>query len=137
MGKKKSKARSASGAVVVSAADIKKACLAGDLIKLRRWRRQGVRVTSAEPLLIAIKDGKVDLMRCLVNDLGADVNQAREDGASFLHIAPQIGNVDLIRCITLVFGADVNQTDANGAKPLYLVRCSTEQPPGCPAVPLE
>jgi ankyrin repeat protein len=135
MGKKKSKARSASGAVVVSAADIEKACLAGDLTKLRRWGRQGVRVTSAEPLFFAIEDGKLDLMRCLVDDLSADVNQANVKGATPLYIAAYFGRLDIVRCLVGELGASIHQATHDGSTVLQIaahgghlnvVRCLVE-----------
>jgi hypothetical protein len=86
MGKKKSKARgvSKSSAIVAAAAifeaDIMDACRSRDLAKIRRWGYQGVRVTTAEPLSIAIRLGNLDVIRCLVMDLGADVSQRDADG---------------------------------------------------------
>jgi hypothetical protein len=47
----------------------------GDLVKLLLWGLEGVRVTNALAyLFIATRGGNVDMMHCLVNDLGATVN---------------------------------------------------------------
>ena len=79
MGKKKSKVRGgagrAGGAAAVSEAAIMDACLRGDLIKLQKLGRQSVRVTTADHLFRAAGLGLLDVMRCLVQELEADVHQ--------------------------------------------------------------
>jgi hypothetical protein len=55
-------------------------CIVGDLAQLRRWTRQGVRCVSFVPLIQSAMRGKLDVVRCLVNDLLADVNQVDEKG---------------------------------------------------------
>jgi hypothetical protein len=58
----------------VPVATIIEACKRSDTFQLRRWGRQGVRLVSAEPLVMCACDGvSVDVLRCLVKDLGADV----------------------------------------------------------------
>jgi hypothetical protein len=114
MGKKKSKARSAPSSsttvalVAISEADIIDAIVAGDLIQLQGFGRQGVRVTNADPLFVAMEGGNVDVVRCLVTDLGADVSQRAH------HY-----NLDVIRCLVIEYGADVNRTSSDGWSPLY------------------
>jgi ankyrin repeat protein len=129
MGKKKSKTRGAPSssasvaAVAVSQADIVDACRARDLVKLRRWGREGVRVTDGLPLMIAVdavKDGNDEVLRCLVTDLGADLNQRDANGFTPLHFAAHDNNLDCIRCLVTEYGADVNQASRNGATPAYL-----------------
>jgi ankyrin repeat protein len=62
------------------------------------------------PLFKAASHGKLDLMRILVNELGADVNQAKEDnGATALILAAQNGVVDIVRCLGKELGADMNK----------------------------
>jgi hypothetical protein len=53
------------------------AARAGDLENLTIWARQGVRVATGRPLLIATGKGNFEVQRCLVQELelGADVNQ--------------------------------------------------------------
>jgi ankyrin len=47
------------------------------------------------------------VVRCLVKDLGADINQAEKDGFTPLHMAAQMGNLDMVRCLGAEVGADV------------------------------
>jgi ankyrin repeat protein len=70
-------------------ATIVKACEAGDQAQIRRWGRRGVRVSTWLPFQIAVKNGDLDMMRSLVNELGADVNQGDDGGncVTVLHIA--------------------------------------------------
>jgi hypothetical protein len=45
------------------------------LAQLQEWGRDGVRVTSGEPLCqAAFHEVSFDILSCLVNELGADVN---------------------------------------------------------------
>ena len=53
------------------------ACKQGTISQLRRWGRQGVRVKSARPLINSVALGaNLESLRCLVRELGADVNRA-------------------------------------------------------------
>jgi tripartite-type tricarboxylate transporter receptor subunit TctC len=63
----------------------------GDLESLMIWARQGVRVACAEPLVAAARGGHHEAMRCLVRELGADINQANWSGSTPL-IAAVRGN---------------------------------------------
>jgi hypothetical protein len=59
----------------VSENAIIEACIRGDVAQLRRWGRQGVRVKSADFLIDAMfAEVSLDILRCLVKELGADVN---------------------------------------------------------------
>ena len=63
------------------------------------------------PLSIASQMyGDLDMVRCFVKELGADVNQAREDGCAPLNIAAKNGNLKMALCLQLVkeFGAHIN-----------------------------
>jgi ankyrin repeat protein len=67
-----------------------------------------VRVTPIEPLFFAAQDRNLDLMRCLVNELGANVNQADASGATALHIAAitaQDDQLHAICCLVPEYGA--------------------------------
>jgi ankyrin repeat protein len=47
-------------------------------------------------LSVAAYNGHLDVMRCLVKDFGADVNQADQDGDTPLSIAADAGNLDVV-----------------------------------------
>jgi hypothetical protein len=81
----------------------------GNLEQLRVWGRQGVRVTG-EPLCAAAVNGYVEVAVCLAQELGADVNQATNDGITPLIYAAMIGHLDMVRCI-VDHGADVDKCD--------------------------
>jgi ankyrin repeat protein len=74
------------------------------------------------PLLRAVQGGHVDVVRCIVNDLGADVNQEIEDGWTPLCIATDSEDLDMMRFLCKELGADVNlaMEDGNGWTPLHL-----------------
>jgi ankyrin repeat protein len=94
------------------------ACKRGDISQLRRWGRQGVRVKNADLLVNAIfAEVSSDILRCLVKELGADVNGARL--TTPLCAAVLIGNLALVQCLVKELGAEVNQAGSNGATPLY------------------
>ena len=57
-------------------------------------------------------------MRALM-ELGADVNQARDDGVTALYIAAQLGHETVVRA-TIEAGADVNQATDNEWTPLSI-----------------
>jgi ankyrin repeat protein len=59
-------------------------------------------------------------MRCLVNDLGADVNRGRDDGFTPLMIAAQMGKMAAVKCFVKELGADINKPSPLGATPLMV-----------------
>jgi ankyrin repeat protein len=63
------------------------------------------------PLLFAVEKGNLAAMRCLVKELGADVNQRAHRGATPLHVAVELeeGLLDALQCLAKELGADVNQ----------------------------
>jgi hypothetical protein len=91
--------------------------LCRDISLLRRWARRGVRVSSGLPLVHAAGFGDVEVMRFLVSDLGAGVNQAMND-CTPLYAAAQECHSDSVRCLVNELGADVNQGDRVGFTPL-------------------
>jgi ankyrin repeat protein len=64
----------------------------------------------------------VDLtvVRCLVEDLGADVGQANEDGSTALCIAARLGHLQVVQCLGKELGANVYQSLKVGSVPLYI-----------------
>jgi hypothetical protein len=49
---------------------------ADDLTSLIIWARQGVRVTTVKPLCVAAEEGHLEVVRCLVEKMGADVSHS-------------------------------------------------------------
>jgi ankyrin repeat protein len=89
------------------------ACERGHISQLRQLGRQGVRVVSKEPLAVAVGRGLVDVLRCLVNDFGANVEE-RLEGCPLLVFAALRGHVAVVECLVNEFGVDVNQRDRSG-----------------------
>jgi hypothetical protein len=98
--------------------DIVEACAAGNLSLLRRWGRRGIRVVSPGPLLEVVLRNDLDMMRCLVMELGADVNQMRDDGARQTTVAAELGSIEVMRCLVKELGANVNLAGHDGWTPL-------------------
>jgi ankyrin repeat protein len=115
------------------------ACISGDIAKLRKLSSQGARVSSLTPLNNASFDGNVELMRCLVKGLGADVNQlpSGNSGRTPLFLAAQEGHLAAVLCLVKELGADINKSDQNGRTPLLVaiqmahlsvIRCLCAEP---------
>jgi ankyrin repeat protein len=90
-----------------------------DIVQLRRWARQGLRVTGALPLLQAVWSGKLGIAQCLVQNLDADVNQVDEVGYTPLNFAVMKANLAMMRCLVKKLRADVNKAGQKGIPPLY------------------
>jgi uncharacterized protein involved in response to NO len=73
------------------------ACISGDIDKLKDFVRQGVRVSSARHLCLTALWGEIEIMCCLVKDLGADVNEAEDKIYTPLLLAVQERNVAAVR----------------------------------------
>lgn len=114
--------RRISGEVIIAT------CERGDITQLRRWGRQGVRVVSADPLCYCSYHGlPLDIMRCLVRELGADVNLANQQGGTPLILAVQTGNLATVHCLITELGADVNQADTvDGRTPTMMAVLSDQ-----------
>jgi hypothetical protein len=94
------------------------ACKRGNAIQLRRWGQLGIRVISGEPLYESAANGaSLDVLRCLVNELGADVNKAVE-GNTPLRMAVQNNHLGVVECLVKELRADVNQVNDTGATAL-------------------
>jgi hypothetical protein len=68
----------------------------GDIGQIRRWARQGLRVTSSLPLVHATRLGKLAVMQCLVKEFGADVSQADCEGCTPLYFAARAGDLAMV-----------------------------------------
>jgi ankyrin repeat protein len=111
--------------VVVTEVMLTEAAGTGDLERLTVWARQGVRVTSAEPLCIAVEGGHVEVLRCLVQKLGADVNQGGIEGFTALLDAANHGHLAVVRCL-IQFGASVGGTSNDGTTALHIAALNGE-----------
>jgi hypothetical protein len=76
----------------------------GNIGQLRRWDRQGVRVTGSIPLCYAAAGGYLDIVQCLIKVLGAAVDQPTLHGRTALHQAAASGQA---QCLVREFGADI------------------------------
>ena len=106
----------------VSEHAIVQACIRGDITQLRWWARRGVRVSSGNLLTQAALRGNLELMRCLVNDLGAAVNRADRGSEGFTPFcaAAQKGHLAAVQCLVTELSANVNQAMQDGGTPLYV-----------------
>jgi ankyrin repeat protein len=113
-----------------------RACVRGDISQLRRWAKQSICVTSAEPLCTAVRNGKYEVAQCLVRELGADVNQADAKARTPLLIATHLGSLRMVKWLAIEVGADVNKAGGNGFTPVFaaagmghlaLVRCLVKE----------
>jgi ankyrin repeat protein len=112
------------------------ACISGNMTQMRRLASQGVRVSSGRPLVQAAAHGKLDVTRYLISDLGADVNQANDQGYTPLFVAAQCGHLAVVRCLVKDLGTVVDQATSAGFTPLLsavqrghldVVRCLIEE----------
>jgi hypothetical protein len=105
----------------------------GNLIDLRSFIEWGnlvrvdlVYVASLQEnrtsLLTAVQGGHIHVVRCMVNDLGADVNQAFDDGWTPLCLATDKEDLVLMRFLGVELGADVKlaMVSGSGYTPLNL-----------------
>jgi hypothetical protein len=60
------------------------------------------------------------VVRCLVKECGADVNQARYDGCTPLYAAAQLGLLSVVQCLLKELGADINKATNDGSTPLMV-----------------
>jgi hypothetical protein len=78
-------------AVMVTDEMVIEASKAGDMEQLRLWARQGVRVTTGGALCAAADDGFLEVTKCLMLELGADVNQTLYHGWTPLLVGASCG----------------------------------------------
>jgi ankyrin repeat protein len=75
------------------------------------------------PLFLAAEDNRLDVLKLLIA-AGADVNMARADGYTPLHMAAQNGHAGVVSALLEAAGVDLNKAPADGATagvtPLYI-----------------
>jgi hypothetical protein len=104
--------------VVVTEYMIGMAVRARDLERLTVWAGQGVRVTSTDPLFVAARIGHLDMVRLLVQQMGANVNQP--PGETPLIVAAYCDNTALVRLLVTELGADINHGSLHVGSPLMM-----------------
>jgi hypothetical protein len=115
----RARTRRAEARALVLEMAIVQACATGDMGLLRQWAKRGIRFSSAEPLFQAAGRGKLDVVRLLLRELGADVGLLH-DGFPALCMAAQEGHEHVVRCLVQEFSANVNQATTKGNMPLIL-----------------
>jgi hypothetical protein len=96
------------------------AVIAGSLNTLRKWGKWGMKFGPV-PLCIAAGYGKIDVLRCLAKEFGADVNQATEAGLTPLLMAATEGKLDVLHYLVNELGVNVHQTlDKGGTTSLHV-----------------
>jgi ankyrin repeat protein len=71
------------------------------------------------PLFMAAQNCHLAVLRYLVKELNADVNQAKNNGTTPLCIAAQNGLLAIVRCLVKELKADAKQGDKDGCTALY------------------
>jgi hypothetical protein len=101
--------------IKVSEEGIIKACKRGDIKKWKHLERQGVLIHNGNPLFYAVLLEKLDVVRCLVKDLGADVNQANDESCLPTDLAAELDRLYMER---FEAGGVSNQGGHYGSTPL-------------------
>jgi hypothetical protein len=83
-------------------------CVAGDLVRLRQHLSCGGTVIGARALLSAVIEDRLDVVRILVKEYGANVSEM-SDGMFPLIAAATQGFLNMMRCLVNELGADVDQ----------------------------
>ena len=55
------------------------------------------------------QEGRLELVRCLLSELGADINKTGKIGAKPPYYTVEAGHIDVVRCLVEKHGADVKQ----------------------------
>ena len=101
----------------------------GDAAAVAEFLREGDDANEAAndwaPLHVACFKGHFDAVKALL-DGGADVGQAKNDGATPLHMACQNGHVDVVRLL-IEKDADVGQADCLRQTPLDVAKAKDHQ----------
>jgi ankyrin repeat protein len=82
--------------------------------------KPGIDVREGNPLLIAVNQERLDIVKLLVAHQGLDVNQASSDGITPLQAATKEGNDEIVAALLDAPGINVNLRDSKGRTPLYV-----------------
>jgi ankyrin repeat protein len=107
---------------VLTEEDVIQACIDRDFVTLRRWGQQDVRVcglASGIALEAAIINNDVDLVRCLVKDLGFDIRSQFLNRLPPAFVAAKEGHSDMLLCLANELGADIVR-ESNGYTPFHI-----------------
>jgi ankyrin repeat protein len=104
---------------VIDDNDLIRACTEGDLQQLRQWRQQGIRVT-AHQFYVTAGLGVLGYTKCLVTELGANINGVDVDGRTALSLAAEEGRLDVVSFLIKEHGAEIDHKDAIGRTPILL-----------------
>jgi hypothetical protein len=96
-------------------------CNQGDVATLQLWASQGVEELLGGDLLTkAVASDKIDVVRFLIEKLGANVHRTNKDGCTSLHNATVNAHLDVMRMLVNDFGANVGQAISDGSTPLIM-----------------
>ena len=83
-------------------------------------KTKGQRAKPTQDLFNAAGQGNLEVVRALVTELGANVDQATQDGATPLCVAAQEGHLTVVRALVAELGANVDQAMQDGTTPLFI-----------------
>ncbi|GMF38971.1 unnamed protein product [Phytophthora fragariaefolia] len=99
-------------------AEIAGAAEAGDLAKVQDLVQRYEGVSVGEALQKVAQNGRLDIARFLVEEVGVDVNDKDFIGMTALGVAAEKGHLDIVRFLAEEHGADVGAEDMNRATAL-------------------
>jgi ankyrin repeat protein len=100
-------------AALVTEEMVTQASRTGNLEQLQVYARQGVRVKTGRPLCFAASGGFIEMAKCLLQELGANVNE-RYGSHTALAAAANQGNLDMVRYL-IENGASTNIHEASSS----------------------
>ena len=86
----------------------------------KKKKTKGQRAKPTQDLFNAAGQGNLEVVRALVTELGANVDQATQTGATPLGVAAQEGHLTVVCALVAELGANVDQAMQDGATPLYI-----------------
>jgi ankyrin repeat protein len=72
------------------------------------------------PAMYAAQTSRLDSLRCIVKELGGEVNHENNESETALTLAVSEGNLELMRCLVMELGADVNHLSKTSFLPIQL-----------------